>query len=102
MNKETEARWISLLSAIDTLDRFCTENNKDFDNIEIKIPAIKHYMSETIDMIKLMQVKEEVYENNKTMQNIRNRVTQNFFDNVEAKHPHRKNGKVLILRSVYA
>ena len=95
MNKETEARWISLLSAIDTLDRFCKENHKDFDNIEIKIPAIKHYMSETIDTIKLMQSKEEVYESNKTIQNIRNRVTQNFFDNVEVKTPHRKIGNLV-------
>ena len=90
MNKETEARWISLLSAIDTLEKFCIENNKDFDNIEIKIPAIKHYMNETIESIKLMQLKEEVFENDKTIQSIRNRVTQNFLNNVEYKPVRKK------------
>lgn len=94
MNKETEARWISLLSAIDTLEKFCIENNKDFDNIEIKIPAIKHYMNETIESIKLMQLKEEIFENDKTIQSIRNRVTQNFLNNVEHKPVRKKTGSL--------
>ena len=85
LNKEEEVRWISLLSAIDTVDKFCKENSKTFDDIEIKIPAIKHYMNETIDTFKLLQASEDAYDSNQNIHKLKSRITDYFLSNIKSR-----------------
>ena len=95
LSKEAVARWITLLSGIDTLDKFCLENNKNFDDIEIKIPAIKHYMEDSLESIKQMQKEDEQINANKSLQNIRAKITRNFLDNIVAIPTVRKRKGIL-------
>jgi hypothetical protein len=88
LDKDSEARWITLLSAIDTLDRFCTQNNKSFDDIDFKIPAIKHYMEDTIEYVKQLQKEDDVLKNEKSINSIRSKLAQNFFNNVITDKKH--------------
>ena len=88
MNKQEEARWITLLSAIDTLDKFCIENKKDFDDIELKIPAIKHYMEETIDETLRLQEEHYINEKSNDVVSLRNKITSNFLHNIISNKIH--------------
>ena len=82
LDEETEARWITLLYAIDTLNKFCKDNKKDFNTIEIKIPAIKHYMAETVDTVKVMMEDNKRREQQKTFNKLKNRLTTNLMTNI--------------------
>lgn len=83
MDGDTKARWIALLSAIEVVERYCNENGKSFDDTELRIPAIKHYMNETLSQIKVAQLEDNEEENNiKNIDSIKARLTRNFLHNI--------------------
>ncbi len=53
-----KARWMALLSAIDSIDDFCVAKNIVLDDMALKPVAIKHYINESYQLI-LNELKKE-------------------------------------------
>lgn len=58
LNVEEKAKWMSLLLAVDEIDKFCSEKGVNFDNLELKPLAIKHYINSTYPKI-MNEIKNE-------------------------------------------
>lgn len=58
MDVEQKSRWMSLLLAVDEIDKFCQDKKVDFDNLELKPIAIKHFINETSPKI-LNEIKKD-------------------------------------------
>jgi len=45
MSKYETSRWFALLTAIELIEQNCESLNKDFDELDLKPIAIKHYVN---------------------------------------------------------
>jgi hypothetical protein len=68
LTNEQKARWISLLLAVDSIDEYCEQTNKTFNNSLLKPIAIKHFINE-----KALHIQQELDENIKK-KNLTNKV----------------------------
>ena len=47
MDAEQKSRWMAMLLAVDEIDKFCQDKHVDFENLELKPIAIKHFINAT-------------------------------------------------------
>jgi hypothetical protein len=73
-----KARWIALLMAIDHIDVYCREKNKDFNEVVCLKPIpIKHFIEEKHKQIQYaLQLEEDLRQQNSLLCTLRTHLTK--------------------------